>query len=81
VSQPPVSPSAFHKIIEAAATVTTKNGLAALNLVLVFLAFLFVLFLLDGTDRLILTILIFVCWMSFAVFAVLVMRRDGDNKH
>ncbi|MBI4313117.1 MAG: hypothetical protein HY681_15270 [Chloroflexi bacterium] len=36
MAQPPVSQSPFHKIIKAAGAVRTKNGIAALNLVLVF---------------------------------------------
>ncbi len=70
MTQPPVSQSPFDKVIKAAASVKTRGGFAALNLVLVFLAFLFVLFLMTGLDRMILGILMFLLWQGFAVFVL-----------
>jgi len=70
MTQPPISPSAFDKIIKAAANVKTKSNIAALNLVLVFLAFIFILFIIDGILKWALTILIFICWQAFAIYVV-----------
>jgi len=75
----PVEPSPFDKIIKAASTVSTRTGLAALYLVLGFLAFVFVLFLTTGRDRMILAVMIFAVLTVFAVFAVLATHRGGGE--
>jgi predicted MFS family arabinose efflux permease len=80
MTQPPVNPSPFDKIIKEAGKVTTKGGFAALNCVLLLLALIFVLFLLTGNDRLILSILIIVLWAGFAVFVFTNLKQLGDQE-
>ncbi|MBI2166162.1 MAG: hypothetical protein HYU29_07155 [Chloroflexi bacterium] len=71
MAQSPVSPSPFHKVIKALVATKTKNGLAALNLGLVFVAFFTVILLMTGRDRMVLAILMVVLWQGYAVFALL----------
>jgi len=80
MTQPPVNPSPFDKIIKEAGKVTTKGGFAALNCVLLLLALIFVLFLLTGNDRLILGILIIVLWAGFTMFAFINLKQFGDQE-
>ena len=79
MSQIPVSQSPFDKVIKAASTIKTNNGLAALYLILGFLLMLSVLFLTAGIDRMILTILIFLIWTAFAALTVMKKSREESD--
>lgn len=76
MSQPPVSPSPFHKIIDSITKIKSKTALAALNLVLLFFAFIFVLFLMDGWERLLVAILVLIFWCIFTIYAVVKSKQQ-----
>jgi hypothetical protein len=79
MSQMPVSPSPFDKIIRAAGAVKTKGGFAALVVVLLFLCLVFILAFTLGRDRLILSILTLVIFAGFSTFAFITLKQDKTN--
>ncbi|MBM3157318.1 MAG: hypothetical protein FJ004_08560 [Chloroflexi bacterium] len=80
MSQIPVSPSPFDKIIRAAGAVRTRGGFAALSSILFFLSFIFAIFFVEGAYKLIIAILILVIWGTFTFFAFITMRDGGKGE-
>lgn len=77
MTTPPVSPSKFHMVIRELGAVKTKGGLAALNSGLLFLGFVFALFLLTGNDRLLVSLLVLVCWMSLSILSFTKLKQES----
>ena len=71
MTQSPVSPASFDKVIKATLAVKTSLAFAALTCLLFFLAFLFVVFLTSGIDRLVLGSMILIFWMIYSSGVVL----------
>jgi hypothetical protein len=76
----PVSPSKFHLVIRELGAVKTKGGFAALNSGLLFLGFIFSLFLMTGIDRLIVSLSILACWISFTIYAFIKLKQEGKTE-
>lgn len=53
-----------------------KTGYSALNSVLLFIAFVSTLFLLEGTDGLVVSLLVLACWIGFSTYSFIAIRRD-----
>ncbi len=73
----PISPSKFHMVIRKLGAVKTKGGFAALNSGLLFLGFVFSLFLLTGNDRMLVSLSVLVCWVSFTTYAFIKLKQGG----
>jgi hypothetical protein len=73
----PISPSKFHMVIRELGAVKTKGGFAALNSGLLFFGVIFSLFLMTGVDRLIVSLAVLVCWISFTIYAFIKLKQEG----
>jgi len=64
-------------VIRELGAVKTKGGFAALNSGLLFLGFIFSLFIMTGVDRLIVSLAVLVCWISFTTYAFIKLKQEG----
>jgi len=76
----PVSPSKFHMVIRELGAVKSKGGFAALNSGLLFLGFVFSLFLTTGVERMIISLLVLACWISFTIFAFIKLKQGKGTE-
>ena len=82
MSQMPIEPTSLDKILRSVGAVKTKGGFAALNLILVFSFGIGVLMFASNMDisKMILTILVFLCWQGFAIYAFVKLPHSSEVK-
>lgn len=80
MAQPPIQPTTLDKIIRAVSTVKTRGALSALTLILLF--FCFWLALVFTTDKLqwVLSVLIIVSMVGFAIYSLKMTKQDSEDK-
>ena len=75
----PLKPTTLDAIIQAAGTVTTRGGFAALVEVLQFLMLVSILVFTKGVTQAALAGIILATFIGFAVFFILITRKSATN--
>lgn len=76
----PINPNGWDKFLRAVSTVRTRGALAALTLMLLFFSFWLVVVITTDAFRWVLSLLIIVSLIGFAIFAVFITKENGKTK-